>query len=73
MKPGRMRWTWHIANMGQKRNAYRFWWKSQKERDHQEDLDVGGSVILRWILEKQYGILWTGLIWLGIRTSGGLL
>jgi hypothetical protein len=29
-----------------------FWWESQKERDHYEDLDVGGRIILRWILEK---------------------
>jgi hypothetical protein len=29
-----------------------FWWESQKERDHSEDLDVGGRIILKWILEK---------------------
>jgi hypothetical protein len=29
-----------------------FWWKNQKERDHQEDLDVGGRIILKWILER---------------------
>jgi hypothetical protein len=22
-----------------------FWWESQKERDHQEDLDIGGRII----------------------------
>jgi hypothetical protein len=26
----------------------------------------------RWILERQDGVVWTGLIWLGIGTSGGL-
>jgi hypothetical protein len=26
-----------------------FGWESLKERDHQEDLDVGGRIILRWI------------------------
>jgi hypothetical protein len=26
------------------------WWKSQKERDHYEDLAVDGSI--KWILEK---------------------
>jgi hypothetical protein len=30
--------------------------ESQRERDHQKDLDVGGSAILR-ILEKQAGIV----------------
>jgi hypothetical protein len=27
-------------------------WESQKERDHWEDLDVGGRIILEWILER---------------------
>jgi hypothetical protein len=26
-----------------------FWWKSQKERDHAEGLDVRGRIILKWI------------------------
>jgi hypothetical protein len=38
-----------------------------------EDLDVGGKMILRWILEKWDGVVWTELIWLRIGTSGGLL
>jgi hypothetical protein len=29
-----------------------FWWESQKERDHFEDLDIVGSIILEWILER---------------------
>jgi hypothetical protein len=29
-----------------------FWWESQEERDYYEDLDVGGKIILRCILEK---------------------
>jgi hypothetical protein len=48
-------------------------WKSQKERDHCEDIDVGGWAILKWILESYNGMVWTGLIWLRIGTSGGLL
>jgi hypothetical protein len=27
-------------------------WRSQKERDHQDDIDVDCRIILRWILEK---------------------
>jgi hypothetical protein len=38
--------------MGEKRNAYRYWWESQKESDHGVDQDVGGWNILKWILER---------------------
>jgi hypothetical protein len=40
-------------------------------KNHYKDLDVGGRIILRWILEKQDGVVWTGFIWLRIGTSGG--
>jgi hypothetical protein len=33
LKSRRMRWAGHVARMGEKRNAYR-WWESQRERDH---------------------------------------
>jgi hypothetical protein len=29
-----------------------FLWERQKELDHQEDLDVGGRIILKWTLES---------------------
>jgi hypothetical protein len=34
IKSRRMRWAWHVARMGEKRNAYRISVESQKERDH---------------------------------------
>jgi hypothetical protein len=37
--------------MGEK-NAYRILLGSQKEKYHYENLDVGGRIILRWILER---------------------
>jgi hypothetical protein len=42
--------------------------KEQKERDHYAYHDIDG-----WILERQDRVVWTGLIWLRIGTSGGLL
>jgi hypothetical protein len=48
------------------------WWESQKERDHHEDVDVSGRITLRWITEKEDGVLWTGFIWRKIGTSGEL-
>jgi hypothetical protein len=38
--------------MGKKRNAYRILVGSRKIRDHWEDQDVGGQIILKWILER---------------------
>jgi hypothetical protein len=32
-----------------------------------------GWTILKWILERQDGMVWIGLVWLRIGTSGGLL
>jgi hypothetical protein len=38
-----------------------------------EDQDVGGRIILGWILERWDGVMLTGLVWLRIRTGGELL
>jgi hypothetical protein len=43
--------------------------KNQKERDQWEDLDVGGRIILKLTLERENGVVWTGLIWLRTWTS----
>jgi hypothetical protein len=37
---------------GEKKDAYWILVGNRKERDHWKDLDVGGRIILRWILEK---------------------
>jgi hypothetical protein len=59
--------------MGRREMHIGYWWGSQKERDHWEDLDVVGWTILKWILEIEDGMGWIGLIWLRIGTSGGIL
>ena len=44
------------------------------ERDHVEDVDVNRNVILKMILKDLDGMsVLTGLGWLRIGTSGGLL
>jgi hypothetical protein len=50
-----------------------YWWENQKESDHWKYKDVGGWIILQWIFEGKDGVVWVGLIWLRIGTSGGLL
>jgi hypothetical protein len=66
IKSRRMRWTGHVARMGEK-------WESQRERGRWEDKDEGGWIILRWILERWYGMMWTVLVWLRIGAGGKLL
>jgi hypothetical protein len=34
IKSRRMTWAEHVARMGEKRNEYRIWVRSQKEGDH---------------------------------------
>ena len=38
-----------VARMEQKRNTYRFWWGTLKEKDCLEDPDVDGTIILKRI------------------------
>jgi hypothetical protein len=52
VKSRRMRLAGNVARRGRRGMHIRFWWKSQMERDHYEDLDIGGRIILRWILER---------------------
>jgi hypothetical protein len=40
---------------------------------HWEDQGIGGWTLLKWILKRQDGMVWIGLIWLRIGASGGLL
>jgi len=44
-----------------------------RERDHLEDPDVDGRIILSSVLKKWDTETWTGLAWLSIGTGGGLL
>jgi hypothetical protein len=45
---------------------------SLKGSDHLKDLGIDG-MILKCILRKQGGRMWTGFIWLKTGTGGGLL
>jgi hypothetical protein len=73
IKSRRMRWAGHVARMEMRGMHIAYWWECEKERDHYENLDVGGWIILKWILQRQDGVVWTGLIWLRIGTNGRLL
>jgi hypothetical protein len=42
-----------------------------KGRDHLEYVAIAGEIILKWVLRKYGGRMWTGCSWLSIGTSGG--
>jgi hypothetical protein len=50
IKARRMRWAGPVARMGRRGMCIGCWWESQREGGHLEDQDVGGWIILGWIL-----------------------
>jgi hypothetical protein len=58
MKSRRMRWVGYVARIGRRGIHVGYLWGSQKERDHLEGQDVGGWIILKWILDRMG---WHGL------------
>jgi hypothetical protein len=46
-----MSWTGYAKCMGDD-CIQGFLWVNHKERDHWEDLNVDGKIILKWILER---------------------
>jgi hypothetical protein len=63
----------HVARMGETRNAYRILvGKPEGKRPLGRPRPMWRT-ILEWILEGYDGMVWTGLIWLRIGTSGGPL
>jgi hypothetical protein len=72
IKSRQMRWAGHVARMGEKRNAYRILVGEPKGKRPL------GRPRHRWVgnvkMDFRYdGVVWIGLIWLRIGTSGGLL
>ena len=52
IKSRRMGWARHVAGMEKRRVHTGFWWGNLRERDHLEDLDVDGRIMLIWIFKK---------------------
>jgi hypothetical protein len=52
VKSRRMRWPGHVAQIGLRAMDDDFWWGCQKARDHLEDQDISGWIILKLILER---------------------
>jgi hypothetical protein len=41
-----------------------YWWENQKERDHLEDQDISGWIIVKLILERERG--WGSMDWIDL-------
>jgi hypothetical protein len=61
------------STSGKDVNAYRILVGKPEGKIPLEDQDVGEWTILKWILERYYVMVCTGLIWLRIGTSRGVL
>ena len=73
MKSRTMKWAEHVARMGRVKMYTGFWWRNLRERDHLEDPDVDGRIILRWFFRKWDVGPRTVSICLRIGTGGGHL
>jgi hypothetical protein len=67
-----MRWTGHVACMGEKRYAYRVLVWNPDGKRHFRRLGAEGRIILKWIV-KYCWRMWSGVLWLRTGTSGRLL
>jgi hypothetical protein len=52
------------------KNTYTALIQKPEGKDHLNDPGADGRIILKYILWKQGARVWTGFIWLRIRTSG---
>jgi hypothetical protein len=73
IKSSRLRYPWRVVRIRMDRNVYKLLMGNPEGKRLLERLDVDVKIIFKWILEQEYRKLWTGLTWLRIRTSGGLL
>jgi hypothetical protein len=73
IKSRRMVLVRHAAGIGNMRNVCKILVGKREGKSYLQDTGVDGSMMLKWILNKQDRGVWTGFIWLRIGTSGGPL
>jgi hypothetical protein len=59
-KSRKIRWAGHVARMGMRGMHIGYWWESLEGKNYYKDKDVGGWIILKWILERDR-MGWYGL------------
>jgi hypothetical protein len=73
IKSRRTRWARHLARTRAKKNACTVLVGKPERKTALRRTYPGRRTILKWVLEKQDGVIWTGLICLRIGTNGGIL
>jgi len=73
IKLRRIRWTRHIAHVGNMKNAHEFFVRNSEERDVCQGLDVFERITLKWVAEDCGVIVCTGLVGFRVVTSDVLL
>ena len=73
IKSRTMRFARNVACMREQKMHTDFLLGNLRERDHLEDLGIGGRIILKWILNKYDGRMVTVYLWHSTESSGGLL
>jgi hypothetical protein len=52
IKSSRITWAGQQHECGRRGMHVGYWWESQKERNHKEDIDIGRRMILKYIIDK---------------------
>jgi hypothetical protein len=68
-----MRWAGHVARTGENRKPYRILVEQTEEKRSLGRQRSKWIIILKRNLERWDGVIWTGVFWLRIGTSGGVL
>jgi hypothetical protein len=66
-----MRWIGTMACIGMRFILGKVKWENRKEIDNEENLDLGGRRVLKWGLEKEHDVVWTGSCGSGQRSVAG--
>jgi hypothetical protein len=73
IKSRRMRWTRHVARIGEMRNVCEILVGKPEGKRPLGRPGMGGRIILKWVLGKLGLVVWIGFIQLRIETGCGLL
>jgi len=71
IKSGRIKWTGHVAHTADRTDVCRVLVDKPEGKRTLGERGRRWKIILSWVFRKWDVGVWTGSIWLGIRTGGG--